>query len=154
MVGSKTLTFKVLIGIAAVLLATLALSVCGKEDSLSQPTAPETIDNLGDATEELVSFTNIAPVALSNGRDFWADQVWNYRPGVVIFDYDRDGDLDFYITAESGYANLLYRNEGSNAFVNVAGSAGVRAVKSNSSGAVACDVNNDGFQDLYVGARA
>ena len=153
MVGSKALTFRVLIGISAVLLATLGLSVCGKEDSLPQPTAPETIDDLSDATEDLVSFTNIAPDALSNGRDFWADQVWNYRPGVVIFDYDRDGDLDFYITAESGYANLLYRNEGSNAFVNVAGSAGVRAVKSNSSGAVACDVNNDGFQDLYVGAR-
>ena len=153
MLGSKPLTFRALVGISAVLLATLVLSVCGMEDSLPQPTAPETINNLRDATEDLVSFTNIAPDALNNGRSFWADQVWNYRPGVVIFDFDRDGDLDFYITAESGYANLLYRNEGSNVFVNVAGPAGVGAGESNNSGAVACDVNNDGFLDLYVGAR-
>lgn len=102
---------------------------------------------------DVTPFTNIAPRALKNGSDQWANQVWNYRPGVVVFDYDRDGDLDFYITAEEGYPNFLYRNEGHALFVNVAGSAGVEALNSNSSGAVACDFDNDGYQDLYVGAR-
>ena len=98
-------------------------------------------------------FTNVAPRALRNGSDLWADQVWNLRPGVVVFDYDRDGDFDFYITAGEGHPNFLYRNRGDATFVNVAEAAGVAAVESHSSGAVACDLDNDGYQDLYVGAR-
>ena len=97
-------------------------------------------------------FTNVALKALKNANE-WTDEVMNYRPGVVVFDYDGDGDSDFYITAEAGTPNFLYRNEGDGTFVDVAESAGVSAVKSNSSGAVACDLNNDGHRDLYVGSR-
>ncbi len=98
-------------------------------------------------------FTNIAPTALENGSDLWPDQVWNLRSGAVVFDYDRDGDHDFYITAGHGHPNFLYRNEGDATFVNVAEAAGVAATHTHGSGAVACDLDNDGYQDLYVGAR-
>ena len=94
-------------------------------------------------------FTNVAPYALKNG----ADRVWNWRPGVVVFDYDRDGDHDFYVTDSFQQPNLLYRNEGDGTFVNVAETAGVAAFLSHGAGAVACDINNDGYQDLYVGGR-
>ena len=94
------------------------------------------------------AFTNVAPTVL--GRLF---QVANYRPGVAIFDYDRDGDQDFYLTQEAGHANLLFRNDGDMTFTEVAESAGAAAVEQSSSGVVACDVNNDGYQDLYVGGR-
>ena len=93
-------------------------------------------------------FTNVAPSVL--GRLY---QVSNYRPGVAVFDYDRDGDLDFYLTQEAGNPNRLFRNDGELTFTDVAESAGVAAVEQGSSGVVACDVNNDGFQDLYVGGR-
>ena len=53
----------------------------------------------------------------------------------------------------SGTPNYLYRNEGDGSFVEVAAAAGVAATGSHSSGAVACDLDNDGYQDLYVGAR-
>ncbi len=92
-------------------------------------------------------FTNIAIDLL--GGDY---TLWNDRPGVAIFDYDRDGDLDFYLTSDAGHANFLYRNEGDRKFVNVTEEAQVAALTSNSSGVVACDINNDGFQDLYVGS--
>ena len=108
---------------------------------------------LGLGRAPVTSFTNVAPRALKNGSDLWADQVWNVRPGVVAFDYDRDGDLDFHITVGEGHPNFLYRNEGDATFVNVAEAAGVAAVDSHGSGAVACDLDNDGYQDLYVGAR-
>ena len=94
-------------------------------------------------------FINVAPYALKNG----GDRVWNWRPGVVVFDYDQDRDHDFYVTNSFQNGNLLYRNEGDGTFVNVAESAGVAAYWSHSAGAVACDVNNDGYQDLYVGGR-
>ena len=70
-----------------------------------------------------------------------------------MFDYDRDGDLDFYVTQEEGGPNLLFRNDGEESFTEVSDAAGVSAVDSNSTGIVACDFNNDGYQDLYVGAH-
>ena len=109
---------------------------------------------LGLGRAPVTPFTSVAPRALKNGSDLWADQVWNVRPGVVVFDYDRDGDLDFYITAGEGHPNFLYRNEGDATFVNVAEAAGVAAVETHGSGAVACDLDNDGYQELYVGGRA
>ena len=98
-------------------------------------------------TATITPFVNVAPRALLNGY-----KVWNYRPGVVVVDYDRDGDLDLYITAEYGHPNWLYRNNEDGTFTDVAPEAGVTANETNSAGAVACDINNDGFQDLYVGA--
>ena len=100
----------------------------------------------------VVPFTNVAPHALRNAAGP-GDQVWNWRPGAVVFDYDRDGDLDFYVTSSLGHSNYLYRNEGDGTFVEVAADTGVAATGSHSSGAVACDLDNDGYQDLYVGAR-
>ena len=106
----------------------------------------------GEESANVTPFTNVALSALKNSNE-WTDEVMNYRPGVVIFDYDSDGDSDFYITAEAGTPNFLYRNEGDGTFVDVGEPAGVSAVQSNSTGAVACDLNNDGHQDLYVGSR-
>ncbi len=98
-------------------------------------------------TSQVIPFTNVAETAL-NG-DY---QLWNDRPGVVIFDYDRDGDLDFYVTQLGGEPNRLYQNAGDATFTDVAAQAGVQATDSHSTGAVACDIDNDGYQDLYVGA--
>ena len=78
---------------------------------------------------------------------------WNIRPGVAIFDYDRDGDLDFYITSDQDHRNALYQNDGRGNFEDVAEEAGVQAIQWNSTGVVACDFNNDGYQDLYVGSQ-
>ena len=100
---------------------------------------------------DVAPFRNIAPQALGDEAS-----VANDLPGVVIFDYDRDGDMDFYITQSMGNPNLLFRNEGGGdtpAFSEVGVQAGADATESNSTGVVACDVNNDGYQDLYVSAQ-
>ncbi len=119
-------------------LALAFAGACGGEPSPSATAEPPS---------HVTPFVNVAPTALTDGHE-----VWNDRPGVAVFDYDRDGDLDLYVTAEAGHANWLYRNEGDGTFSNVARSAGVMAVDSHSTGAVACDLDNDGYQDLYVGA--
>jgi uncharacterized membrane protein YraQ (UPF0718 family) len=116
---------------------------------------PEVFDGIpGD--DEFAPFQNIAPLI---GTDALIE---NRYPGVAIFDFDRDGDLDFYVTsAESnavfqitrGGANRLFRNDGPNIFTDVAESAGVAASSQNSTAVAACDFDNDGYQDLYVGAQ-
>ena len=133
------------------LLAALSLLVfatgCQIAGLLGESESDASISDQNGDPAAVVPFTNVANTALEDGFG-----VWNDRPGVVIFDYDRDGDMDFYVTQMAGHANLLYRNNGDDTFSDVGSAAGVALENTHSTGAVACDVNNDGFQDLYVGA--
>lgn len=129
--------------------------------STSDSDANDSDANDSDANRnalEITPFTNAAVETLGEENAF----IDNRYPGVAIFDYDRDGDLDFYVTSFEaggifqetvGGPNKLFRNDGAGKFTEVAGKAGVGLPESNSSGVVACDFNNDGYQDLYVGAQ-
>jgi len=90
----------------------------------------------------------------------------------VVFDYDRDGDLDVYIgsffpphnfyapkdtkvlmdsweSARNGGLNYLFMNNGDGTFTDVTDKAGVQ--DSGWANAVGHgDINNDGWQDLYL----
>ncbi len=129
------------------------VAIVSSEGRLQQPAANQNRPSLGAQArtlqgDEVVPFTNVAPWALSEGS-----KLLNYHPAAVVFDFDRDGDLDFFLTSEVERPNFLYRNEGDGTFTNVSREAGVAGIDSNSSGAVACDIDNDGYQDLYVGSR-
>ena len=72
------------------------------------------------------------------------------------FDYDRDGDLDLYIsifaeyfTQPSDRKNKLYENLGNGVFSDVSSASGV-ADEGLTWMAVALDGNNDGYLDLYL----
>lgn len=69
--------------------------------------------------------------------------------GVCAADYDRDGDLDIFI---SGWkqANVLLRNNGNFTFTDVALAAGVRDFGTASNGSCWGDYNLDGWVDLHV----
>lgn len=75
-------------------------------------------------------------------------------PGVAILDYDRDGDLDIYVTNGPGAANSLYasqlRQTGTLSFVDVARKAGVDASDQDSTGVCYGDLDNDGDPELLV----
>ena len=103
---------------------------------------------IGVPTDDVVPFTNIAEDALGENAS-----VANDLTGVAIFDYDRDGDMDFYITQSRGNPNLLFRNDGGETFTEVGVEAGVSANTSNSTGIVACDIDNNGYQDIYLSAQ-
>ena len=79
--------------------------------------------------------------------------------GVVLFDYDGDGDLDLYFangaqlpenrkTAER-FNNRLFENDGKAGFADVTIAAGLSG-KRFDFGAAAADYDNDGDQDLFV----
>ncbi len=124
---------------AALCLLALPSAACGNDGQ--PPTNP-------GGRPPVTPFTDVARLEPYPPRIF---QVWNDRPGVVVFDYDRDGDMDFYVTSRGGYENRLYRNQ-DGVFTDVAEQAGADAAPYHSTGAVACDFDNDGFQDLYVGS--
>ena len=80
-------------------------------------------------------------------------------PGVAVLDYDRDGDLDLYVSNGPGRANSLYANQliesGQMRFIDVAESASVAATAQDGNG-VCCygDIDNDGDHDLLVLGRS
>lgn len=75
-------------------------------------------------------------------------------PGVAVLDFDRDGDLDIYVTNGPGSPNSLYSSQLAQGrgltFVDVAARAGVTATEQDSTGVCYGDTDNDGDYDLYV----
>ncbi len=69
--------------------------------------------------------------------------------GAVWFDYDNDGDLDLFMTQRNG-PNLLFENDGTGSFTDVAALRGVTFDTHDAAGAAAADYDNDGDLDLYL----
>ncbi|HBC78269.1 MAG TPA: hypothetical protein DCZ51_06540, partial [Bacteroidales bacterium] len=87
----------------------------------------------------------------------------------TFFDYDKDGDLDLYVAnypitqfkappyfyrqmmnnAKIDESGHLYRNNGDGTFTNVTVEAGLLTFGLSLSATV-CDLNQDGYEDLYV----
>lgn len=90
-----------------------------------------------------------------------------YSTMAAFLDYDLDGDLDLYVvtygndtwdtniiypkvTDGTGKAtDRLYRNNGNGTFTNVSKDAGI-LVEGYGLGVAICDINNDGWPDIYV----
>ncbi len=75
-------------------------------------------------------------------------------PGVALLDYDKDGDLDVYVTNGPGAANSLFQNQktqtGVVTFIDVAAAAGVTLTDQDSTGVCYGDIDNDRDQDIFV----
>ncbi len=72
-------------------------------------------------------------------------------------DYDNDGDQDLFVTDGSGSGtavNQLYKNNGDGTFTRVTGTPFDTDINERSFTASWGDYNNDGFLDLFVGARS
>ncbi len=122
--------------------------------------------NNGDGT--FTDRTDAAGLRADSG--FWAGPAWG--------DYDRDGDIDLYVTGYVRYSstatgavsrhydveepasvnpssfpperNLLYHNRGDGTFQEVAAPAGVMNVEGRGLEAAWADFDRDGWPDLYV----
>jgi len=90
-----------------------------------------------------------------SGRRYLVESV---SAGLVLFDYDGDGDVDIYFLngaplrgtkTSAPPRNALYRNDGNFKFTEVSQEAGV-ADAGYALGAAAGDYDNDGDQDLYI----
>lgn len=92
-------------------------------------------ENNGDGT--------FSDITVSSGTGYIMDAM-----GIAILDYNRDGNLDFYVT-NGVQGNVLGRNNGDGTFTDVAPQLGV-VVNRECWGTNTADFNNDGYDDLFV----
>lgn len=77
----------------------------------------------------------------------------SFMPGMGFIDFDNDTWVDIYVSNGFGKPNALYKNLGNGRYVDVAAAAGVDSLGFTTGVAVG-DVNNDGFDDLYVASMS
>lgn len=87
-----------------------------------------------------------------DATDFSGLKKWGYveqRPMLgILFDADRDGDLDLFIACQF-QSNAFFLNNGRAQFTAATQAAGLEN-EGGSIGAFAADFDNDGWEDLYV----
>lgn len=88
------------------------------------------------------SFTRINSGPLVTDESFSLASVWA--------DYDNDGDLDVYVTTESGQNNNFYLNNGDGTFTRIDDTVVNNTNQRATWGATAGDYDNDGDIDLFV----
>ena len=120
--------------------------------------------NNGDGT-----FTEVAEEAGLDATGWFTHAVW--------FDSDNDSDLDLFVSSFVSYSlgeakycgdnsigrrhyciprsfkpttSRLFQNDGTGKFVDVSEESGITSVEGKAFGAVATDINNDGYLDLFV----
>jgi hypothetical protein len=112
-------------------------------------------DNDGDLDLFVANYNGPERLYRNNGNGQFTDVAYaagvgnaGYENGAVWGDYDNDGDLDLYISADG--ASRLYANRGNGTFADVTSGMGI----SNNwygMGAGWCDYDRDGDLDLYQG---
>lgn len=105
------------------------------------PNVNQFFSNNGDGT-----FTEMAALL---GLDFGSDPTYQ----AVLFDMERDGDVDLYLATDKGYQpglqNHLMENQGNGTFTEITFSSGTAALI-DAMGLAVGDFDRNGQVDLYV----
>jgi len=104
-----------------------------------------------------IAFITLILCVIAQGQIQFNDATESYEVGgtgqangVAIFDYDNDGLEDIYVvTNESTISNILYKNQGEQAFQNVTSEANL-TLNAQGYAISAGDYDNDGWEDIFT----
>jgi len=104
---------------------------------------------LSNFNTENILFINNGDNSFSNQTTVSGAMDTGPSMGNIFFDYDKDGDVDLYLTHDQLVPNILYQNDGTGVFTDVSEAAGVNAI-GYGMGVDVGDMDNDGWLDLYI----
>ena len=140
----------------------LALIIAGCLLGACEGTSPDATSISSDPLNQTANdkiFSNIPPG--ESGIDFQnklieteASNYYTYMyayigGGVAAADFNNDGLEDLFFISNS-FDNKLYLNQGDFAFEDYTQQAGIEKRKGFDAGVTIVDINNDGFQDIYI----
>ncbi|MEO9967043.1 MAG: VCBS repeat-containing protein [Reichenbachiella sp.] len=128
-------------------IATFCLFSCNQIVQLNPKQASKSQFELLPSSETGVDFIN--PIKETLQFNFINYSYIFNGGGVAAGDINNDGLIDLYFTANQTN-NQLYLNKGDFQFENITQSAGVSDKIGWSNGVTMCDINNDGWLDIYV----
>ena len=99
------------------------------------------------ANESGVDFVN--RLVEDQNINFYRYQYLYNGGGVAVADFNNDGLFDVYFTGNMS-PDMIYLNKGGITFENISAKAGISDAKGWKTGVSIADVNEDGFQDIYV----
>ena len=126
-----------ILSVFQLLTVTLILSSCGKSTLFEQIPAAESGIDFQNQIVETDTINPLTTVNIYNGG------------GVGVGDFNNDGLQDLYFTGNM-VSNKLYINQGELKFKDVTAEAKVGGQGKWSRGVSVVDINNDGWQDIYV----
>jgi enediyne biosynthesis protein E4 len=121
------------------ILAIILLTAC--------KSSPQTMFELLPADETGIHFENTI-FETDSFNIFTYDYIYN-GAGVAVADFNNDGLTDIFFTGNM-VPNKLYLNKGEFEFEDVTDEANINVAGRWNSGATVVDINNDGWQDIYV----
>lgn len=125
----------------------LLLASCST-DSLETTTIAHRFEIVSDETSG-INFSNTLKPNLSTKSNLLDFDYYYNGAGVGIIDVNNDGLSDIFF-AGNEMPNKLYLNKGDFTFEDISATAGINSGKHWSNGVSIADVNNDGYEDIYV----
>lgn len=138
----------------SIVVSCLFLLGCASEGGEKGPS-----ENKSGSSKEFKVFSTVSPG--TSGVDFnnqvkeseainYYNYVYLYNGGGVgIADINNDDLPDLYFTSTQGY-DKLYLNQGNFKFKDISESSGINKYPGYKTGVTFVDINNDGWQDIYV----
>jgi len=125
-------------------------SACKNEKSNdSNITSNQPIFEKIDAELSGIQFQNTIQENIETKENLFNYDYFYNGAGVGIIDFDNDGLQDIFFCGNQ-VANKLYKNLGDFKFEDVSNSANINTNKNWSNGVSIVDINNDGWQDIYI----
>ncbi len=133
--------------VLSLLLTSIIFVACNDKDSNTDSVIDPVFRKISSA-QSGITFSNL--VDENYEKNFFDKFAYVYNGGGVgIGDFNNDGLQDMYFTGND-VLNKLYINEGGFKFKDVTATAGVDGGKGWDNGVTVVDINNDGWQDIYV----